>query len=86
MPVGAEAGGTCTKHLCKAESVGFGYDRSRSWGNIILKSNFKVKFVSYENWRTVENIQYRNLFYCKFLNLCECWKITELPVEFLPAL
>ena len=40
LPVDAVAGGYCTRHLYKAESVGLGYENSGSWGNIVLRSNF----------------------------------------------
>ena len=39
LPVDAVAGGYCTRHLYKAESVGLGWDNSSKWGKIIVKSN-----------------------------------------------
>ena len=72
LPVDAEAGGTCTRHLYKAENVGFGYDGRADWGDIILKGNIKIEFEDYKNCTTVYKIQFLNLAYCKFLNLCYC--------------
>ena len=45
MPIEAEAGGTCTKHLYKADNVGLGYNGSDDLEDKPLKATFKLKLL-----------------------------------------
>ena len=77
LPVAADVNGYVkdTRALYKRDYANFGRDLSGEWGKLILKNNIVVEFSNF-NHDIIDGIDWRNLWYCKYLNLCGCDFVT----------
>ena len=78
MPIDALPGCMDTKIYYNAHTVSFGWDGSFAWGNLKFRKGKNVEFTSNITHNIIKNVDFRNLAYCKYLNLYRCWKIKDV--------